>query len=340
MNKQVIMTNQPSSRWLFVGALAASLTFAFGDKVTLDQLPRSARRAIQAQAGSASIEDIDREIKNGRTFYDVAFKKDGRNVELRVADDGTLVNSEGVAETKKSKIADEPLSGARKTTMAELPKMVRDVIQAQSAGAPIEDIETGTVNGQTAYEAAFKRNGEHVELRVAEDGTVLNQSDAVLARDLSRLPVAVREAIQAHVGSSKITDLYVDRQRAKPAYEVEFQRDGQRRHIAFAQDGTVIRGDEAVGSAGAASVIGKGASSSTKLTLDQLPAAAQSSIRAQLGRTPIEEIHRKVTDKQVAYEVAFKRGGESKEIEVSDDGTLLKTKTVTYSTEIIGRPAR
>ena len=48
-----------------------------------------------------------------------------------------------------------------------------EAITAQAAGATIEDIDKGIVNGQTVYEAAFKKDGKTYELQVKEDGTVL-----------------------------------------------------------------------------------------------------------------------------------------------------------------------
>jgi uncharacterized membrane protein YkoI len=233
----------------------------------------------------------------------------------------------------------EPLSGARKVTFAELPKVTRDAIQGQAGAARIEDIEMGTLRGQTVYEAAFKRDGQHVELRVGEDGTILNQTCNSVAAEFRRLPGAVRDAIQANIGTSKITDIDVVGRGGKTVYEVQFDRDGSSRQLVFAPDGTLIRESDAVGTANVSPIIGRGSRESRTLTMDQLPISVQNTIRNEAGRSRIREINRQIHDGKIIYEVNFRQGAELREIEVSEEGALLRTKLVTTPSgnQIIGR---
>ena len=59
----------------------------------LSALPESVQKTIQAHAPDAPIANISHETDNGRTVYDVSFQDTGKNPSIKVADDGTLVQS-------------------------------------------------------------------------------------------------------------------------------------------------------------------------------------------------------------------------------------------------------
>ncbi len=54
-------------------------------------LPEAAQKTILAHAPQAQISNISRETDNGRTIYDVSFKDSQANPDMKVADDGTLI---------------------------------------------------------------------------------------------------------------------------------------------------------------------------------------------------------------------------------------------------------
>ena len=60
-------------------------------KVSFSELPKAAQHAAKAHIGSAKIEDIDKGTLNGKTVYELAYKKDGRTTELRVTEDGKIL---------------------------------------------------------------------------------------------------------------------------------------------------------------------------------------------------------------------------------------------------------
>ena len=59
----------------------------------LSALPEAAQKTIQKQAPDAPIAGISRHDVNGRTIYEVEFKDQGKNPTIKVADDGSLVQS-------------------------------------------------------------------------------------------------------------------------------------------------------------------------------------------------------------------------------------------------------
>src|SRR5687768_14275676 len=60
----------------------------------ISDVPKPVQNTIQQQAAGRKIVDIDRETWTGRTVYEVEFAQSGRNAQIHVAEDGTIVRGE------------------------------------------------------------------------------------------------------------------------------------------------------------------------------------------------------------------------------------------------------
>jgi uncharacterized membrane protein YkoI len=67
------------------GAATDSIGTEFGE------LPHAVQRTIQMRAPGVRIDDIDREMRTGRTIYEITFEEPGKNPKLHVAEDGSIV---------------------------------------------------------------------------------------------------------------------------------------------------------------------------------------------------------------------------------------------------------
>jgi len=83
-----------------VGALASSAWAEEAKKgkaeeeekeVTLEQVPAAVKATILKEAGGNKVEEIEVETKDGRDVYEAEWKVDGKEVEIKVAADGTLL---------------------------------------------------------------------------------------------------------------------------------------------------------------------------------------------------------------------------------------------------------
>lgn len=82
-------------------ALALALTLPFAataaaaqdrdDDLRLEDLPEAAQQTVQREKGDGTIEDIERDTERGQTVYEVEFEQDGRDYEIDVAEDGSLL---------------------------------------------------------------------------------------------------------------------------------------------------------------------------------------------------------------------------------------------------------
>ncbi len=64
----------------------------YGPSPTLAELPATVRQTILREARGREVADIDREIRDGRTVYEVQFRAKGINPRIHVDADGRLLN--------------------------------------------------------------------------------------------------------------------------------------------------------------------------------------------------------------------------------------------------------
>ena len=257
-------------------------------KISYNELPEAVKRMADTRIKGAEVNDVDRQVKNGQTTYEIGFKQNGQQQELVLAQDGRILNdvtlreaagapATAVSGTASSTTAAtsrmaEPvtLSSAAKVELTATPPAVQKSIAAAAKGARIEDLERGTYQGQNVYQAAFKENAKHIELQVREDGTVLYDPRAA-----------------GHVGERRIrwgsgNALYKD---VKSAVTL---------------------------------------SSAQKIERNSLPVPVQRRLASYVGSRPIEDIERGTWQGKTVYEIAFKDdNGKHVELQVDDHGNLI-----------------
>ncbi len=129
----------------------------FTKEVKLEDVSSAAQAAIEAYTSGEGIEKITHEKEEGKHFYKVEYKNDGRKFELKVDEDGEVLEAEEIV------------------TMEDLPLAVQETVKTASAGAEIKELALlETEEGKTFYEIEFEKDGKEHKVKIAEDGTVLN----------------------------------------------------------------------------------------------------------------------------------------------------------------------
>ena len=64
------------------------------EKVTIDQVPAAVKATILKEAGDHKITEIEKETKDGKTIYEAEWIAGDKKVEIKVAEDGTLISKE------------------------------------------------------------------------------------------------------------------------------------------------------------------------------------------------------------------------------------------------------
>ncbi len=392
---------------MIAAALGSQTALTRADKVQITQLPAAAQQVVRARAGSAQIEDIDRTVRNGVIFYEVAFKQNGQPVELRVDSNGTLLDSNlqpltgtqsSVAQSSATVQTQPPgaavpatttpqLPGANVTTgaatapfggppaanvrvpgtisrqptfsdpraiadtIANYPVPVQKTIRVQVGDGKIDLIQKEALATGNVYKLGFMNHGQRQDLRISESGAILDQngnflvtSDAVPLRQTAKvrysdLPAPAQWTIQSQSGGARIEDLGKGTWQGRTIYQAAFRQHGKRVDLQVADNGEIIRSallntakapavvTAAPGTAQARAQAVTAAvlplSGATKVTFQEVPAAVQAAIRSVAGSAAIEDIDKGTWSGRTIYQAAFKMNGVHTEVQVAEDGTIM-----------------
>lgn len=110
--------------------------------------------------------------------YKVEFRNPDSNNKstMVVAMDGRVLTSDapntqnGIVQDVKKALTP---TGAVGTEFSALPEKVQKTIQAHAPDSEISNISRETDNGRTIYEVSFKDTGKNPSIKVADDGTLV-----------------------------------------------------------------------------------------------------------------------------------------------------------------------
>jgi uncharacterized membrane protein YkoI len=232
-------------------------------KLKLNNLPAPVQKTFRQQAAGATASDIQIDSLNGRNVYDIQYTRNGQTDHMRINQDGSMASGERASrrgfESREQRETtsrnqgeissgfDRPLAATQKVDFENIPEAVKRTARNLAGSNRIEDTERGRLDGKTVYEIAFKKDGQHNEVRVAEDGSVLQRVAGTNIRfpgalTVDEVPAPVRRAIQNQVGSGEVNDIDKKTVDGKTVYEVGFKKQsgGAQHEIQIAEDGTVI----------------------------------------------------------------------------------------------------
>ena len=137
-----------------------------------NELPPAVQKTVRAQAPQGDIADVSHKTDNGVDVYEIEFREPGRNPKMVVAADGRIVTTDMARPPGAIQRALTP-TGATGTKLSALPEKVQRTIQSTAPGAPIADISRHDKDGRVIYEVEFQEKGKNPTIRVAEDGTLV-----------------------------------------------------------------------------------------------------------------------------------------------------------------------
>ena len=121
---------------------------------------------------------------------------------------------------------------------------------------------------------------------------------------LSATPAAVQKTIQAHIGDGTMGEIDKSPSDEEIIYDVSLTaKDGSDRDFSVAQDGTLLN---------------------VEVSLAEIPADAQKTVRAELAGGTLESIDKNLADSEISYDVeGTNQDGIEKDFTVADDGAIL-----------------
>ena len=147
-------------------------------RFSIDQVPGSGQGGLPRAQGGA-INEIEMETENGQAIYEAEVVLDGKEVEVAVAADGTVLGEEADDEDE-----DEDADDADEEEDDEEEVQVSLGRSARGGpGNPTErgsrrgdqEIEKETEDGQIIYSAEVVGGGQETDIEVAPDGKLLGK---------------------------------------------------------------------------------------------------------------------------------------------------------------------
>jgi len=140
---------------------------------SFNELPPEVQKTARAQDPNAEIAAVSKKTDNGMDVYEVKFKQaDGSTPKVVVAGDGKLVSSD----LPRSASAVEKMltpTGATGTKLTALPPAVQKTVQSRAPNSEIADISRHEKDGRVYYEVEFTDKGKNPTIKVADDGTLI-----------------------------------------------------------------------------------------------------------------------------------------------------------------------
>jgi len=188
-------------------------------ETSLDELTPSLQAAIKAQAGSGSIEDIDKTFDDGDTSYVATITApDGKERDFTFNPDGSLSSVE--------------------MTLPELPASLQAAIKAQVGSGTLESIDKTFDDGEITYDATVTApDGRERDFSLSEQGALVSREVAI-----ADAPAAVQRTIAQTVGAGKVIE--IDQAFDVPStgipYEIEGWKDGKPFYFLVSPTGSFL----------------------------------------------------------------------------------------------------
>jgi len=258
---------------LVLGLAVGVVCWAFGPsvisakdtdvKVKIEELPKAVKdtvdKFIADNAPGAKFDEAKKEIeKDGKVIYDVELEAGDKDVELEIAEDGTLIEQEvdEEEEEKEGEEGDEEDKDEGVTvSFEELPQAVKDTVNNEKG--EIGEIEKEEEDGKVIYDVDVKIEGKKFELKIAANGTVLKKeaeeekeekegeerdeedNDDGVTVALEDLPSVVKATVEAQGG--EIGEIEKEEEDGEVVYDVDVKIDGKKFELKIAADGTLLK---------------------------------------------------------------------------------------------------
>jgi hypothetical protein len=205
-------------------------------KVALDQVPAAVKATILKEAEGGKVGDVEREVKDGKTVYEADVEKDGKEFELKVAEDGTLIAKK--AEGKEKEEGDEENGKEEAIPADKVPARARDALKKQAGDAKITKYSCEKEDGVETFEGEWTTHGLACSATVTADGAIVEIEEQLAPKDV---PDAVRKAVAKMLPGAE--DVMIEK-KMTVEYEVKGKVEGKQREVVLNAAGHRVEKDE------------------------------------------------------------------------------------------------
>jgi hypothetical protein len=145
---------------VFSSLLFISVAFAGDDetKVQFKDLPLAVQTAAKhEESKGVTVRGYNKEIENGKTFYEVETRVNGRTRDILLDESGAVVEVE------------------QQVAINNIPASAVEGLKKEAGGAHIMQVESVTKRDKVTYEAVILKNGKRKEIAVRSDGSAIHE---------------------------------------------------------------------------------------------------------------------------------------------------------------------
>jgi hypothetical protein len=119
------------------------------------------------------INEVEKEIEDETTTYEADVTIDGKEYEITVGEDGTLIEKSLEEEDDDN---DGPDGDVTEVKLADCPVAVQKTLKREANGADIDVVDKEIKGGKISYEVDVKIDGRNYEILVAESGLLISKA--------------------------------------------------------------------------------------------------------------------------------------------------------------------
>lgn len=160
---------------LAIAAVATQQVAENEREIPAGEVPAAVMATIVEAAQGATIGEIEMDTENGQVVYEAEIIIDGKEVDIEVAADGTLLGKEADEDDEDDEADDEQEEQEEIVSLDAVPAAVKATIENEAAGAEIKEVEMETEDGVTVYEAEVIIDGQEIDIKVAADGKLVGK---------------------------------------------------------------------------------------------------------------------------------------------------------------------
>ena len=160
---------------VIVGLLFSG-SFLYGKEkfaIDLEKVPAAVKTTIEKEAGKGTSVKIKQKTESGKTLYEAEFRARGKEIELKIAEDGSILGKEVEDEEKGESDREE------RTTLEKLPGPVKSLIEQQAQGESVIEIEKENKNGKIYYEIQLQKGDNTRKIKITDDGKILKEESGL-----------------------------------------------------------------------------------------------------------------------------------------------------------------
>jgi peptidyl-tRNA hydrolase len=111
-------------------------------KVPLDQVPAAVKDAVKKKFPDAKMEEAEKEVKDGKTTFELVIKEESKKITVSLKEDGTILEIE------------------KEIAAKDLPEAVASALKSKYPSGTVKKAEEVTVGEKVAYEVIVAQEGK------------------------------------------------------------------------------------------------------------------------------------------------------------------------------------